>query len=97
MGVSVHSIEEGRAAGPEADYLLFGPIYPTPKPHGLVFPVGVDALRTLASEVRIPVIAVGGIELSHEPDLIGAGAAGIAAIRAFMAAGREPEPPAAAP
>jgi thiamine-phosphate pyrophosphorylase len=97
VGVSVHSIEEGRATGPEADYLLFGPIYPTPKPHGLVFPVGVVALRKLASEVPTPVVAIGGIDLSHEPELVAAGAAGIAAIRAFMAAGREPEPPASGP
>lgn len=97
VGKSVHSIEEGRAVGPEADYLLFGPIFPTPKPHGLVFPVGVDALRTLASEIRMPVVAVGGIELAQEAELVGAGAAGIAAIRTFMAAGREPEPPASTP
>jgi thiamine-phosphate pyrophosphorylase len=88
IGASVHSVEEGlQQAETGVDYLLLGPVFPTPKPHGLVFPVGVDAVRRLAGLTRTPVVAVGGLDLSHEEELRAAGAAGIAAIRAFMAEG----------
>jgi thiamine-phosphate pyrophosphorylase len=88
VGVSVHSVDEGKAASAGADYLLLGPVLPTPKPHGLVFPVGFEAVRELAAATTTPVVAVGGLDLSREAEIRAAGAAGIAAIRAFMAAAR---------
>jgi thiamine-phosphate pyrophosphorylase len=88
VGASVHSVEEGlRVAELGVDYLLFGPVFPTPKRHGLVFPVGLEAVQRLAGMTKVPIVAVGGMDLSREADARAAGAAGIAAIRAFMAAG----------
>lgn len=88
VGASVHSVEEGLAvAGAGVDYLLLGPIFPTPKPHGLVFPIGVAAVRKLAAATAIPVVAVGGIDHAREAEVLAAGAAGVAAIRAFMREG----------
>jgi thiamine-phosphate diphosphorylase len=96
IGASVHSVEEGlQLAETGVDYLLLGPVFPTPKRHGLVFPIGVEAVRKLASLTKTPVVAVGGIDLSREKELRDAGAAGIAAIRAFMAPGFAPAKPAA--
>jgi thiamine-phosphate pyrophosphorylase len=90
LGASVHSAEEGlKVAEFGVDYLLLGPIFPTPKRHGLVFPLGLGAIRELTAHTQIPVVAVGGLDLSHEAEALAAGAAGIAAIRAFMA----PPPP----
>lgn len=89
IGASVHSVEEGlEQAEAGADYLLLGPIFPTPKRHGLVFPIGTEAVRRLTALTKTPVVAVGGIDASREREVLDAGAAGIAAIRAFMAAGR---------
>jgi thiamine-phosphate pyrophosphorylase len=88
VGASVHSVEEGLAvAGTGVDYLLLGPVFPTPKPHGLVFPIGVEAVRKLAEATKVPVVAVGGIDDAREAEVLAAGAAGVAAIRAFMRAG----------
>jgi thiamine-phosphate diphosphorylase len=88
VGASVHSVDEGLAlADAGIDYLLLGPVFPTPKPHGLALPIGVEAVRKLASASHVPVVAVGGIDLTLEPELLATGAAGIAAIRAFMAEG----------
>jgi thiamine-phosphate pyrophosphorylase len=93
VGASVHSVDEGRTvAEAGVDYLLLGPIYPTPKRHGLVFPLGLDAIRTLVATVRVPVVAVGGIDAAREAEVLAAGAAGIAAIRAFMAEGAADTP-----
>jgi thiamine-phosphate diphosphorylase len=85
VGASVHSVDEGLAvAGTGVDYLLLGPVFPTPKPHGLVFPIGVAAVQKLAAATKVPVVAVGGIDPSREAEILAAGAAGVAAIRAFM-------------
>jgi thiamine-phosphate pyrophosphorylase len=85
IGRSVHSVEEARAAtGEGADYLVVGPIYPTPTHPGDASGVGlVNACAALGA----PVIAIGGITPDRVPELIAAGAYGIAAIRALWDAG----------
>ena len=91
IGRSVHSVEEARAAkGEAADYLVVGPIYPTPTHPGRV--AGVDFLRSCA-ELGLPVIAIGGVTVDRVPELIAAGAYGVAAIRALWLA---PDPARAA-
>ena len=85
IGVSVHDQGEGcdRAAD-GADYLIFGPIRPTPSKEGLVEARGFKALEELARRVKIPVIAIGGLSASDEARVRACGAAGLAAIRSFM-------------
>jgi thiamine-phosphate pyrophosphorylase len=82
VGVSCHSLEgaqEAENAG--ASYTYFGPIYETPSKIPFGKPHGVEELAQVATAVRIPVIAIGGINESDAADCIRAGAAGIAAIR----------------
>ena len=82
VGVSCHSLEgaqEAESAG--ASYTYFGPIYETPSKIPFGKPHGIDELAQVAKAVRIPVIAIGGINESNAADCIRAGAAGIAAIR----------------
>jgi len=82
VGVSCHSLEgaqEAENAG--ASYTYFGPIYETPSKIPFGKPHGVEELAQVAKAVRIPVIAIGGINESNAADCIRAGAAGIAAIR----------------
>lgn len=86
LGVSVHSLEEGRAAVEAgADYVLFGHIFPTPSKPGLPGR-GLSALQEMASRLSIPVIAVGGIQADNAADVFTTGCAGIAVISAVMAA-----------
>jgi thiamine-phosphate pyrophosphorylase len=82
VGVSCHSLEgaqEAENAG--ASYTYFGPIYETPSKIPFGKPHGVEELAQVATAVRIPVIAIGGINESNAADCVRAGAAGIAAIR----------------
>ena len=82
VGVSCHSLEgaqEAENAG--ASYTYFGPIYETPSKIPFGKPHGIDELAQVAKAVRIPVIAIGGINESNAADCIRAGVAGIAAIR----------------
>ena len=79
-GVSCHTVEEGVAAEADgADFVVFGPVFAT----GDKTPVGLEALHSAASAVRIPVFALGGVTEENAASCIAAGAAGIAGIRLF--------------
>jgi len=81
-GVSVHSIEAARRAwGEGADYLLFGPVFPTLS-HSGAEAQGLEALRKVAGSVKCPVLAVGGIDAANAKSCLDAGAHGAAVIRA---------------
>jgi thiamine-phosphate pyrophosphorylase len=82
VGVSCHSLagaQEAESAG--ASYTYFGPIYETPSKIPFGKPHGVEELAQVANAVSIPVIAIGGVNVSTTAECIRAGAAGIAAIR----------------
>jgi thiamine-phosphate pyrophosphorylase len=80
IGVSVHIGDELNVAGDGADLAVFGPVFATP---GKGDGVALKALSTACSVSQIPVIAIGGIDENNYRDVLGAGAAGFAAIRAL--------------
>lgn len=87
VGRSVHTLDGAITAAEEgADYVLFGPIFDTPSKRSFGPAQGVDALRTVANGVSIPVIAVGGIDAGSAAGCIAAGATGVAVIRAVWEA-----------
>lgn len=89
IGASVHSTAEARLAEPEgADFLLFGPVYDTPSKRQYGPPQGLAALERVASAVRLPVLAVGGITPARVGEVLRAGAAGVAVIGAILGAER---------
>jgi thiamine-phosphate diphosphorylase len=77
---SAATVEEARAA--DADYVGAGPVWTTPSKGDADAPIGLGGLGAIAKAVRIPVIAIGGVNASNASDCIRAGAAGVAAIRA---------------
>ncbi len=83
VGRSVHSVEAARVAEAEgADYVVFGAVFASAS-HGDRPPAGLDALRAVAGAVRIPVLAIGGIDAERARACREAGAAGFAAIGYF--------------
>ena|SRR5487761_825207 len=85
VGVSCHEIYdaiEAERAG--ANYIFFGPIYETPSKIDFGAPQGLDKLAEICRRVRIPVLAIGGIDEKNVAACVRAGAAGIAAIRLFQ-------------
>jgi len=85
LGVSCHSLEgvqEAEHAG--ADYVFLGPIFDTPSKRLYGAPLGLATLRGASRASRVPVIAIGGIDLRGVAACLEAGAAGIAAIRLFQ-------------
>lgn len=69
------------AAG--ADYLGVGPGYRTVTKSGLPAPLGPTAIGAVARSVDVPVIAIGGITAQHVPELMAAGAHGVAVVTAI--------------
>jgi thiamine-phosphate pyrophosphorylase len=81
IGRSAHRLEEAERARDEgADYVTFGPVYPTP---GKGPPVGLAELERVVG-AGLPVFALGGVTLPRFGELARAGAAGVAAIRLFQ-------------
>ena len=87
IGSSTHSLAEAtsaRAGG--ADFVVFGPIFPTPSKGEYGPPLGVDRLADVASELGpFPVLALGGISIDNARECLRAGASGIAGISLFCA------------
>lgn len=82
IGVSTHDLDQVRAAvAAGADYLGFGPIFPTTTKANPDAVQGVDGLRAAVQEAKgTPIVAIGGIAPEHAPALYQAGAAAICAI-----------------
>lgn len=86
LGRSTHRLEEVEAAREEgADYVTFGPVYPTPSKAAYGAPPGLGGLRRAAA-VGVPVLALGGVTAERLAEVAAAGAHGAAAIRAFHTA-----------
>lgn len=92
VGVSCHGAADvARARDGGASFATFGPVYDTPSKRRYGPPVGVPALRE-AARLGLPLVALGGVSPAQVPALAAAGAAGVAAIRAWL----EGDEPAAA-
>lgn len=85
VGISCHDLEGVRSAeSAGVDYVFFGAVFDTPSKRAFGEPQGIARLAEICRFVRIPVIAIGGINESNAADCIRAGAKGVAAIRPFQ-------------
>ena len=80
LGRSATNYEEAVAA--DADYLGVGPIWETPSKDDADPALGLEELERICRAVSVPVIAIGGIDVSNAAACIRAGASGVAVIRA---------------
>jgi thiamine-phosphate pyrophosphorylase len=87
VGLSVHAGDEVAAldAAP-LDYLVAGPAFATESKPGYGPFLGPAGVQALARATRHPVVAIGGIDAGNAPDLLNAGAAGVAVMGGVMRA-----------
>ncbi|WP_242341029.1 MULTISPECIES: thiamine phosphate synthase [Anaeromyxobacter] len=84
VGVSCHSAAEVRRAREAgASFATVSPVYDTPSKRIYGPPVGLAVLRAAAAQ-GLPVIALGGVTPARVPEVLAAGAHGVAAIRAWL-------------
>ena len=87
VGVSTHTRAQFElAATTSADYLAFGPIFPTGSKDRPDPVVGLDLLPEMRALTRRPLVAIGGITLDNAASVIEAGADSVAVIHDLLAA-----------
>jgi thiamine-phosphate pyrophosphorylase len=87
IGTSAGSQNDARAGeSAGADYIGFGHIFPTSSKTKANAPVGLEGLAAACSAVKLPIIAIGGIDAGNASRVMDAGAWGIAVIAAVCAA-----------
>lgn len=69
-----------------ADYLGVGPIFPTGSKPDAAPPIGLTELARICRDVRLPIVAIGGINAKNLRQVIEAGAAGAAVVAAVAEA-----------
>jgi len=84
IGLSTHSREQFRQANEmDADYLAFGPIFPTRTKD---YSIGTGDIREVLRVAVKPVVLIGGVHRTNLPLLIREGATRVALIRDLMEA-----------
>jgi thiamine-phosphate pyrophosphorylase len=83
IGGSAATMEEALICLSEgADYLGFGPVYPTGSKEDAGPVSGTGLLRQVVESIPLPIVAIGGISSQNISDVVQAGAHGIAVISA---------------
>ena len=83
IGGSAATLEEAQKCLAEgADYIGFGPVYPTTSKEDADPVTGINLLKQAVESISLPIIAIGGISVENTPEVMRAGARGIAVISA---------------
>jgi thiamine-phosphate pyrophosphorylase len=87
IGVSIHTVTEAEAIDPSAvDYAIAGPAYETASKPGYGPEIGRKGLAEIARAARVPVLAIGGINVARVAEVLAAGPLGIAVMGGVMRA-----------
>ena len=85
IGCSTHSQQQVvEADGTTADYIAFGPIFPTASKDNPDPVVGLEGLRQARRVTRKPLVAIGGINLQNAREVLAAGADSVAVIGGLL-------------
>lgn len=86
VGRSVHSVEAAQEAERDgASYVELGTIYETASKPGLR-PAGLDLVHSATANLRVPCLAIGGVDARNASDVLRAGASGVAVVSAILQA-----------
>jgi thiamine-phosphate pyrophosphorylase len=87
IGLSVHHASEMKNLPAGAvNYVIAGPAYETASKPGYGPALGTDGIAAFAAASDVPVIAIGGITPQRVPEMMRAGAAGVAVMGTVMRA-----------
>jgi len=87
IGISVESLEDAiRAEKDGADYIGISPIFATPTKTDTASPLGLEGLKEISRAVKLPKVAIGGLNRQNAGVVILNGASGIAVVSAIVSA-----------
>jgi thiamine-phosphate pyrophosphorylase len=93
IGVSLHTVTEAETIDPTiVDYAVAGPAFETPSKPGYGPEIGRKGLSEIARAAPVPILAIGGLNVTRAAEVLAAGPAGIAVMGGVMRAvdpGRE--------
>jgi thiamine-phosphate pyrophosphorylase len=85
VGISIHVAAEAAKLDPTlVDYAIAGPAYETESKPGYGPALWPQGLATIVAAAPVPILAIGGIDADKTPELVRAGAAGIAVMGSVM-------------
>src|SRR6202008_65171 len=91
IGVSTHTLAQALDAGRRGAQLIgFGPVFATQTKLDSEPVVGILALREVCSAVKIPVIAIGGLDAGNSREVAAAGAP-LGAVISAVCRAQDPE------
>jgi len=87
IGISAESVEDAIEAEQQgADYIGISPVFSTPTKTDTAPALGLEGIRQIRELVRIPLVGIGGINLTNAAQVLAAGADGVAVVSAIMTA-----------
>ena len=87
IGISCESVQDAvKAERDGADYVSVSPVFSTPTKTDTAPPLGLDGVRAIRATVRLPVVAIGGLNPGNASAVVGAGADGICVVSAILGA-----------
>ncbi|MFL0248118.1 thiamine phosphate synthase [Candidatus Clostridium stratigraminis] len=85
IGISVEDVKEAKEAeGNGADYVGVGTVFYTGTKKDINKPIGLNGLREVCGSIKIPKVAIGGINKYNLKDILRAGADGAAIVSAIL-------------
>jgi thiamine-phosphate pyrophosphorylase len=87
IGVSIHTAGEAEAIDPDAvDYAIAGPAFETASKPGYGPEIGRKGLGEIAAAAPVPILAIGGLNVTRAAEVLAVGPAGIAVMGGVMRA-----------
>lgn len=85
IGLTVHSLTQAKKAQrKDVDYFGVGPVFFTRTKTNAGNPVGLKLIAKIKGKFKIPIVAIGGINLDNAQDIINSGADALSAIKALV-------------
>jgi len=87
IGISAENLDDAIIAQQEgADYIGISPVFATDTKADTAAPLGLEGIRRIRKAVNIPLVGIGGINMSNAREILSAGADGVAVVSAIVAA-----------
>jgi thiamine-phosphate pyrophosphorylase len=85
VGVSIHSVGDAEAIDPtNVDYAVAGPAFETESKPGYGPEIGRKGLAEIARATRVPILAIGGLNVMRAAEVLAMGPLGIAVMGGVM-------------